>query len=93
MTPGDIERLAASIAARTEREMQESEGRIPPLTQNQAFLGYGRKRVTEWVNQGRVRPIPKGKKGTLYRHSELEHCLSIDRQSRDNVLKIINAND
>lgn len=90
MTPDDLERIASSIEARRERELQESEGRIPPLTQNQAYLGYGRKRVREWVRSGRLKPKPKGKKGTIYLHSELERCLSDDRHVKRHITETDN---
>lgn len=69
--------MAANITATAERQLQESEGRIPPLTQRQAFEAYGRGHVNAWVEAGTVHPIRKGVKGVLYLHSELENSRTL----------------
>lgn len=74
LTPRTLRSLGATLIADAERQLQESEGRIPPLTRNQANAAYGRRTVSAWEAEGRITPTRKGKKGFLYRHSELERC-------------------
>lgn len=78
MTQKMVESVGASIQAQAMRLLQESEGRIPPLTQRQAFAGYGRRNVESWVKSGKLTPTRKGKVGLLYRHSDLERCRETD---------------
>lgn len=80
-----MQQLGADILALKERALQESEGRIPPLTQTQAFKAYGRKRVKAWMEEKRVKAVRKGKKGILFRHSELEYALAIDNRMLDEI--------
>lgn len=77
-TPDQLVEISATVQARTLRMLEESEGRIPPLTQRQAYDGYGRRRVEAWVKSGRLHPKKKGKVGLLYLHSELEYCRKAD---------------
>jgi hypothetical protein len=79
LTQKQLSDISAGIHADTLRRLQESEGRIPLLTQRQAQKGYGRSHVEAWVREGRLTPIRKGKVGLFYRHSDLERCLGDDR--------------
>lgn len=77
--------MGANMMATAERQLQESEGRIPPLTQRQAFDAYGRNKVRAWVKAGTVTPRRKGLRGFLYLHSELEYSLTLDRIAKQNL--------
>lgn len=83
LTPKTLRSLGATLLADAERQLQESEGRIPPLTRNQACRGYGRRQVKAWESEGRITPGRKGKKGLLYKHSELERCRMEDMTVAD----------
>lgn len=79
-SPQMLTEIAANIKATAERELQESEGRIPPLTQREAYNAYGKKKVDEWVSAGMVIPIRNGK-AIHFKHSELENSLATYRIS------------
>lgn len=81
-----LTRLAANIQATTIRQLQESEGRIPPISKSAAYAIYGGERVRQWEKAGTVRPIKKGVKGqTVYLHSELESSLMMSRISAESA--------